>query len=319
MTLGLALTSDEVVWVLVDESDGTVVDHDVIEVCSDTEIAGAAARGAHAIAANGGFDIGHIRLTWSQDVARDGLRLRTRLGCLGFDAIEVVPFRCAGAVMVHPDLDPGLALAYGAAFADVDPREALTEPIARPRSVRRRSARARIAVAVLGAAAAAAVAGLLSMSGTGPQVEQTAAAAAQPSRPDSGWVAVPAPSDATAGVVRKVVEAPSPATQETETSTPAPLRAASNVATQPVQSAPEPTPVAVASAAPLDLPAEAGGVPHLPDGIPHLMAMPEAPAPVAATAPESASAEQPHLPGDQLAEGSTPEMTDLANLFTALP
>ena len=44
MVLGLSLTSDDVVWVLVDEADGTVIDHDVIEVHEDAEMAGAAAR-----------------------------------------------------------------------------------------------------------------------------------------------------------------------------------------------------------------------------------------------------------------------------------
>ena len=107
MVLGLSLTSDDVVWVLVDEADGTVIDHDVIEVHEDAEMAGAAARGAHAIATNGGFDVTGVRLTWSDVAAQDGLRLRTRLSACGFRTVEVVPYRCAVAVMVHPDTEPG--------------------------------------------------------------------------------------------------------------------------------------------------------------------------------------------------------------------
>ncbi|MDG4666968.1 hypothetical protein [Mycobacterium sp. 236(2023)] len=331
MVLGLSLTSDDVVWVLVDEADGTVTDHDVIEFHSDTEIAGAAARGAHAIAANGGFDVDRVRLTWSDDVARDGLRLRTRLSCLGFAKVEAVPFGNAMAVMVHPETEPGLALAYGAAVAKVHPSEAVTVPIVRQTPPRRNRSRTRIAVAVLGAAAVAALAGLLLTSGSVPSAEQTATAAASRPQPDPGWVAVPAPSDSAANAVRKIVAAPdqeSDEADESEWATPEPARAAEPVALPVV---PVPT-----------------GVPHMPEGVPHLAApAPAAPVVLPAPVPEAVPAApeavpaapeavpavpevappapeavpptgEPHLPAGQ-PEPVAPEMTDPSNLFTALP
>ena len=176
MVLGLSLTSDDVVWVLVDEADGTVADHDSVEFNADAEIAGAAARGAHAIATAGGFDVERIRLTWSNAVGREGLRLRSRLAGLGFDNVEAVPLHCAGAVLVDPNMEPALALAYGAALAEVDVYDAITVPLStRPKP--RRTRRGRVALAVLGAAAAAVTGGLLLTSGSLPQAEQTAAAA----------------------------------------------------------------------------------------------------------------------------------------------
>ncbi|WP_419179468.1 hypothetical protein [Mycolicibacterium iranicum] len=327
MVLGLSLTSDDVVWVLVDEADGTVIDHDVIEVHDDAEMAGAAARGARAIATNGGFDVSSVRLTWADDVAQDGLRLRTRLGACGFRMVEAVPFRCAVAVMVHPDTEPGLALAYGAAVAKVDLSEAITAPMARQASTRRRFSRKRIAVGVLGAATVAALGGLLLSPGSAPPVEQTAAAAASAPLPDPGWVAVPAPADSAASVVRKVVESPEGLTDEVDQpQAVAPVRQVQPAA--PAQVAP---PMAAAT-----------GVPHLPEGVPHLAApaelpaalpsaempaaipaaapLPEtAPVPEAFPVPEAAPTGEPHLPEGQPMLPSAPEMTDLAILFSALP
>lgn len=330
MVLGLSLTSDDVVWVLVDEADGTVVDHDVIEVHEDAEMAGAAARGAHAIATNGGFDVVGVRLTWSDDVARDGLRLRTRLGACGFREVEAVPFRCAVAVMVHPDTEPGLALAYGAAVAEVEPSEAITAPVARQTSARRRFSRTRIGVGLLGAAAVAALAGVLLSSGSVPPVEQTATAAASAPLPDPGWVAVPAPSDSAASTVRKVVESPEGVADDVDQRQAAvPVRQV-----QPAPAAP-PAPVAPPMAA-------ASGVPHLAEGVPHLAApvdvpvavpsaevpaaapaatpLPEAvPVPAVLPAPEALPTGEPHLPEGQPVLPSAPEMTDPAILFSALP
>ncbi|PRC43534.1 hypothetical protein C6A85_000000104855, partial [Mycobacterium sp. ITM-2017-0098] len=137
MVLGLSLTSEDIVWVLVDEADGTVADHDSVEFHADAEIAGAAARGARAIATAGGFDVELIRLTWSDDVAREGLRVRSHLSCLGFDNVEAVPLKCAGAVMVDPDMEPDLALAYGAARADVGLPDAIAVPLCTRAKARR--------------------------------------------------------------------------------------------------------------------------------------------------------------------------------------
>jgi hypothetical protein len=288
MVLGLSLTSEDIVWVLVDETDGTVVDHDSAEFSADAEIAGAAARGAHAIATAGGFDVERIRLTWSDVVAREGLRLRSRLVSLGFDNVEAVPLKCAGAVLVDPDMEPTLALAYGAALAEVSLHDAITLPVStRPRP--RRSRRGRTALAALGAAAAAVVAGLLLTSGSLPQAEQTAAAAELPVAADPGWVAVTAPSESAARAVRKVVDVP-----DVDVPEQAP----------PVYIAPvvEAAPLIAPPVAPVPL-----AVPHLPVGTPHLQA------------PEALPTGQPHLVDAQPAVGPAPEMTDLPNLFTALP
>lgn len=323
MVLGLSLTSDRVVWVLVDEADGSVADHDCAEFQADTEIAGAAARGAHAIATAGGLDVTRIRLTWSPDVTRDGLRLRSQLGGLGFDNVEAVPLTCACAVMVDPNMEPGLALAYGAALAEVGLRDAITVPLC-TRATPRRRRRGRMAMAVLGAAAAAAVGGLLLTSGAQPQIEQAAATVEQPPSPDPGWVAVSAPSDNAVRPVRKVVEEPVADTSVTalpvtalpvtalpvaETPVAATPVPAESLAAQPV----EPAPATLDSAAPAASPAAGEpvplAVPHLPAEVPHL----------AAPAPEAIPAEQPHLIDEQPALGPAPEMTDPANVFTALP
>lgn len=316
MVLGLSLTSDDVVWVLVDEADGTVIDHDVIEVHDDAEMAGAAARGAHAIATNGGFDVASVRLTWCDDVADDGLRLRTRLSAYGFREVEAVPFGCAITVMVHPDTEPGLALAYGAAVATVDPSEAITAPVAQQVPARRGFSRTRIGAAVLSAAAVAALGGLLLSSGSGPAVEQTAVAAAAAPQADPGWVAVavPAPSDGAAGTVRKVVEPPEDVAEQISPPRAVPVREV-----QPLAPAPAALPVTVPS-----------GIPHLPEGVPHLAAPAETPVvmphtevpvavPVAAPVPEAVPTGEPHLPAGQPELPSAPEMTDPAILFSALP
>lgn len=328
MVLGLSLTSDDVVWVLVDEADGTVIDHDVIEVHDDAEMAGAAARGAHAIATNGGFDVASVRLTWRDDVAEDGVRLRTRLSACGFREVEAVPFSCAITAMVHPDTEPGLALAYGAAVATVDPSEAITAPVVQQASARRGFSRTRFGAALLGAAAAAALGGLLLSAGSGPAVERTAVAAAAAPQPDPGWVAVPVPasSDGAASTLRKVVESPEDTAEAIS-----PPAAVAVRQVQPVAPAPAALPTTVPT-----------GIPHLPESVPHLAAPAEAPvvmppaevpaaAPMAVPAPEAAPAPvaapaleavptgEPHLPAGQPELPSAPEMTDPAILFTALP
>jgi hypothetical protein len=320
MVLGLSLTSEDIVWVLVDEADGTMADHDSVEFQADAEIASAAARGARSIATAGGFDVERIRLTWSDDVAREGLRLRSHLGCLGFDNVEAVPLKCAGAVLVDPDMDPALALAYGAARAEVSLLDAITVPVC-TRTKPTRVRRGRIAMAVLGAAAAAVLGGALLTSGSLPHLEQTAAATGQSATTDPGWVAVSAPSDTAAAAVRKIVdtldtETPDIETFAADTVDDAPL-AEAPIAAEPLAVAPVPSALPVAAApAPV-------GVPHLPEGTPHLEAPPAeaviaAPV-IAEPAPEAVPTAQPHLVDELPALGPAPEMTVPANLFTALP
>src|SRR6478672_89388 len=179
---------------LVDAAAGTVLDHDVLEFHADAEIAGAAARGAHAIARACGFEVDRVRLTWSSDAGADGLRLRTRLETLGFSHVEAVPLACAMAVIVAPeamDMAPRSALAYGAALAPVSPSEAITVPVVQQISTRGSRRRRRILSAVLGVAAAAALGVLCLSAGAVPKVDPAATTADQPAPPDSGWAAVP--------------------------------------------------------------------------------------------------------------------------------
>ncbi|MGB0971739.1 MAG: hypothetical protein ACPGVG_12365, partial [Mycobacterium sp.] len=164
--LGLSLTSDEVAWVLWDPAGGTVVDHDALALDGDAEIAGAFARSAHTLGRACGFDVDHVRLTWTPEAAHDGLRLRTQLSSLGFGKVEVVPMACAAAVSVDPEatgVTARLALAYGAALAAPHTDEEVTAPAIPQIPQRSRLARRRIASSLLGAAAAAAL-GVLSLS-----------------------------------------------------------------------------------------------------------------------------------------------------------
>ncbi|MCH9734015.1 MAG: hypothetical protein K0U78_05610, partial [Actinomycetia bacterium] len=131
--LGLSLTSDDVAWVLLDPADGTILDHDVLKLAGDVEIAGTFARSAHSIGRACGFDVDHVRLTWTSEAAHDGLRLQTRLESLGFGEVEVVPMACVMTVPVDPEetgVTARLALAYGAARAVLDTDEDITVPVA---------------------------------------------------------------------------------------------------------------------------------------------------------------------------------------------
>lgn len=326
--LGLSLDSDDVVWVLVDAADGSILDHDVLDIHTDAEVAGAAARGAHAIARTCGFEVDRIRLTWANEAARDGMRLRTRLGCLGFADVEAVPLACVLAVTLPADaadMDPGLAMAYGAALAVVSPSEAITVPVTQQRPAHKRRRRLRIASAVLGAAAAAAFGIVFLTGGAAPQVQPATTAADHSVPTDAGWAAVPAPSDAAANQVRKVVATPSDVEQpsvEPELISDAPEQSYEPVqavtATEP-EAAPEPPVEATVEAAPLaaELPLDAGA-PHLPGPVA------DAPAaePVVAPHLEQPAADA-HLPVPAADPASVPlpgpEMTDTTNVFTAVP
>lgn len=299
--LGLSLSSTDVVWVLVDKANGAVVDHDVLEFAADAEIAGAAARGAQAIATSAGCHVSRVRLTWSEDAARDGLRLRTRLGSLGFTNVEAVPLSCANAALIAPaamDMNPHLALAYGAARAEVSLSEAITVPVQQLPARGRRRAR-RIATAVLGVAAAAAVGGLCLSAGASPRLdpETTTAGHSVSSDPsDTGWAAVPAvPAAPAAAPVRKIVAGPSSDEEAPAPQFDYPVQAVIAEAVQPLpESAAVPQPATEVAPVPL-------GQPHLTGVDPGV-----GPVPVAVEAPAEAPA-------------PVPEMTDPLNLFSALP
>lgn len=337
--LGLSLNSDEVAWMLVDAAAGTVLDHDVLEFNADAEIAGAAARGAHAIARACGFEVDRVRLTWSGDAARDGAQLQTRLEKLGFSDVEAVPLACAMAVIVAPeamDMAPRSALAYGAALAAVDPSDAITVPVVQQTPRRRPSGR-RLVPAVLGGAAAAVVGVLCLSAGSAPDVEPAATTADQSAAPDSGWASVPAPSNAAADVVRKVVATPSyvprPAAKPVQTYRP--VQTYPQVRIYPPVQAVEPeqtnVPVQADVPVPADVPVQALDPLQALEPLPPIGPAPgpaETPAePVAAPIP--VPAELPHLSGAHLAVGPVadpesapapgPDMTDPQNVFTAVP
>ncbi|ADT99407.1 MULTISPECIES: hypothetical protein [Mycolicibacterium] len=296
VVLGLSLTSIDVAWVLVDEADGSVLDHDVIDV-HDDQIAGAAARGAHAIATNSGFDVDRVRLTWDEDVASDGRTLRTQLGDMGFPAVETVPVGRAIVVMVPADLTPDLALAYGAVFAEIESQKTIAS------SSRRRVrglTRMRLGAAVVGAAAAAAFGGLLLTSGSATQVEQTAAVMVPAA--EAGWVAVtvPAPAHGPATAGFRVVEPDEETVAES---------------TQPVRQ--------VRAVAPAPAASVVTGVPHLPEGVPHLVDAAAETAAAPEPTPAAVADGQSHLPADlpdvSVVHLPDTEMTVPVNLFTALP
>lgn len=226
--LGLSLNSDEVAWVLLNATDGSVLDHDALELHADAELAGAAVRSAHAIARACGFEVDRVRLAWTGDA----LRLRSRLGRLGLGDVEAVPMACALKVLVDPEatgITPRLALAYGAALAVVRPGEVVllgevvrpgegvllgeaADPEVPPISERSRLPRRRIVPGVAGLAAAAVLGFLCLSAGAAPQMQSPVATTEGFAPASVGWVTVPAPQVA-ATMVRKVVDVPAQAEQ----------------------------------------------------------------------------------------------------------
>lgn len=334
--LGLSLTSTEVTWALVDDAERTVVDHDSVElddsIDTGVDVARLAARGGHGLARACGLDVDRLRLVWTPDAEACGRQLRTDLRSLGV-TVDAVPLACATRVLIDPqdcDMPPLVALAYGAALAEVDPAEAIT--VALPRVVGRRRARpVRVLAAAMGVAAAAAVGAIFLTAGSVPHVEPAATAAATPAAADPGWVSVTAPVDTAAEPLRKVVTAPAPEYAA------APARVAAPVAV--------PVPAAVATPAPAALsgPATLPGAATLPapDALPG--PAPEALAAEATNTGAAAAAPsaEPHLPvtAQQHLPGAEPlvaplpgpeagaaapalpdmEMTVPVNVFTALP
>jgi len=122
LVLGLSLTASSAVWVLVDTVNGEILAEEVVALDSLHEIARAAARSVQAFDVQTGHDIEGVRMTWSDDARQHGIRLRTKLRLFGFDAVETVSEDHAreGRNKTARHIAPHLALAYGAARADLD-------------------------------------------------------------------------------------------------------------------------------------------------------------------------------------------------------
>ena len=345
--LGLSLTSDDIVWVLVDAAHRSVLDHDAFEFPDDAEITGTAARGAHAIATASGLEVERVRLTWSDNARHEGLRLLTRLRSMDFDHVDAVPLASVMAVTVdaaHADMAPRLALAYGAALAEVAPSDAITEPVAQQMPAARRFQRPAV-YAALGLTAAAGIGVLVLASASVPQVEPAATTAEQSAPADPGWVSVPAPAGASGVLNRKVVTLPSEAAQQATVpvEAAAPVQAADVAVPEPAAALAVPEPAA-ALAVPEPAAPESVVMPIEPvaaqPGAEPAVALPES-EPVGALPAEVPLGQPPlpdvahlpdiaHLPEAQPAAGPIvgtpapvpapgPEMTEPLNVFTALP
>ncbi|TRW76538.1 hypothetical protein FK535_27665 [Mycolicibacterium sp. 018/SC-01/001] len=346
--LGLSLTSTEVTWALVDDAERTLVDHDSLELDSDCEntarpgididVARVAARGGHGLARACGLEVDRLRLVWTPDAEACGRRLRSDLRSLGV-TVDAVPLTCATRVLIDPrdfDMPPLVALAYGAALAEVDPAEAITVALPRQVPTVRPKRPVRVLAAAIGVAAAAAVAAVVLTSGSVPEIEPAASAASAPAGADAGWVSVTAPVDGAAEPLRKVVNEPVQAYQAApiHIAAPAAVPAAAALAAPapavlpPPDALPGPVPVAAPITAPEPLVPEVapltGGTATEPSAEPHLPAaeqqhLPGAEPLVAPLPGPEAQAPQVLAPQPQTPAGADPEMTVPANVFTALP
>ena len=90
VVLGLSLTATSAVWVLVEPCDGRILADEVVAVDAVEEVARAAARSVQAFDMQTEHDIEGVRMTWSDDARRAGIRLRTKLRLYGFDDVETV-------------------------------------------------------------------------------------------------------------------------------------------------------------------------------------------------------------------------------------
>ncbi|MGE2729028.1 hypothetical protein ACQI4F_06105 [Mycolicibacterium vaccae] len=277
VALGLSLTSDEVVWVLVDDCGQTLLDHDARSVAPAPAAVVAAARSARSLAAVDGIALDAVRLTGIGGVSDEvvaGLR------SAGFE-LEIVDL--ADAVAAAAVFPPGLRAAAGAALhrseRDCAPVPAVLAPTRRRRGV----------LATLIGTAAAAVLGVLFLA-TGSVPQDAQASTVEPvTATDSGWVSVPVTPLHAPMVTRKIVTttaatvmAPRTVSESTERVYTA-VRPAPAPASQPVS----PQPVAEQ---------------HLTD-----------PVPLAGPMPADPTATAVPLPGSDVV------MTDLSNMFTALP
>ncbi|BBX16500.1 hypothetical protein CRI77_21245 [Mycolicibacterium duvalii] len=270
VVMGLSLTSDEVVWVIItDEEHPAVVDHDARQVTDGgADVVVASARSAHVVATSDGLAIDTVRITGRDGVPAD---LVVRLRALGFRHVEVVDFD--EALAAGQRCAPQLQAAAGAAVSRPD---AATPPVPAPR-------RRGVMAALVGTAAAAVLSVLFLTTGSVPAQSAHAAPAvpAGPAAVESGWRIVPVVSPSTATQTRKFVTAAPPRTSApVYYSASAPKTAA---------------PAAGATATPALQNSAVTGEQHLTG-----TALPAGPQPVPAS-------------------DSGTVMTDLSNLFTALP
>lgn len=194
VVLGLSLTSDEVVWVLVDECEQVVVDHDVRSARTGTDDLVAAALSAACLAASAGLHITAVRVTGGTDDVVTALR------SAGFEEAEAVPH--AMAARKAESFATSLQAAAGAALCTPE-RDCPPAEVARP------ARRVRGMLATLAGAAAAAVLSVLFLTtGSVPQDAKAATIGPAPATA-SGWVSVPVPQAST--VTRKVVTPAAPA------------------------------------------------------------------------------------------------------------
>lgn len=122
VVLGLSLTANSAVWVLVDTYDGSILADEVVPLESVNEIARAAARSVQAFALQSERDIDGVRLVWDDEARAHGIRLRTKMRLFGFDTVETVSEEAAreGRNRTARHIAPHMVLAYGAARADLD-------------------------------------------------------------------------------------------------------------------------------------------------------------------------------------------------------
>lgn len=122
VVLGLSLTANSAVWVLVDTYDGSILADEVVPLESVNEIARAAARSVQTFALQREQDIDGVRLVWDEDARAHGIRLRTKMRLFGFDTVETVSEEAAreGRNRTARHIAPHMVLAYGAARADLD-------------------------------------------------------------------------------------------------------------------------------------------------------------------------------------------------------
>lgn len=122
VVMGLSLTANSAVWVLVDTFDGSIIADEVVPLESVNEIARAAAHSVQTFALQSERDIDGVRLVWDDDARQHGIRLRTKLRLFGFDTIETVSEDAAreGRNRTARHIAPHMVLAYGAARADAD-------------------------------------------------------------------------------------------------------------------------------------------------------------------------------------------------------
>lgn len=323
LVLGVSLTASSAVWVLVDTVNGKILAEEVVNLDSVDEIARATARSVQAFDMQTEHDVEGVRMTWSDDARQHGIRLRTKLRLFGFAIVESVSEDAAreGRNKTARHLAPHLALAYGAARADLHADEG--------RGVLRRLT-GRVPVRVAAAVCAVALVGVglsafVAMSPSDPPANTAAEATppqpelpVKPIRPAPPAPAATPQAAAPQAVSPTEVPAPSAAPEPVAVWQPATTEAPPEVAAAPQDTAEaltDPTvPAAAAAAVQATSPAAVGvGVPHLPGARPVVGPAQAQPAPLA---PRPAPAAP--KPVNNLAP-PPPLPPVLSTLFGALP